>query len=634
MHGAPAKFRPPAAHGGRQSALWFVACFLACCVGLPAPAADRPNFLWIMSEDNSKHYLELFDPAGAPTPNLAAMAAEGIVFERAFSNSPVCSVARTTLITSCYGPRIGTQFHRKLQPAMLPEGVQMFPSYLREAGYYTTNNNKEDYNAVKSAEVWDESSRQAAWQKRPDRATPFFHVQTLTLSHESRLHFHAKQMENEVNETASAEITLPPYHPDTPTFRYTHARYHDRIQRIDEAVGGVLETLREAGELENTFVFYFGDHGGVLPRSKGYAYESGLHVPLVVRVPTRFRDRVTLPRGSRTAGFVEFVDFGPTVLRLAGIDVPQGVDGEPFLGPQIAPQQLAARQEALGYADRFDEKYDLVRTLRVGRWKYMRNYEAFLFDGLQNNYRYRMLAYQQWRQLFEAGELDPVQQQFFQPKAVEALYDLAADPHEVRNLADDPVHADRLRQLRQRLQTRLKRMPDLSFFTETHLVAEALEAPVAFGQTHRPRAARLIETVDLSLEPFAVAAPRLTNAFQADDPLQRHWALVAASCFGEAAASLGPPAERLLDDPHALVQARAAQFLALATGRDPRPALYAAIAAAASHAEALEILNIAVFFHDHPQQAWPIEAEKLKLGVPGEPRGEVQRRIDYLMGNA
>ncbi len=626
MHASLSRLPRLARHAGLLLAAWLPA--------LAAHAADRPNFLWIMSEDNSKHYLELFDPAGAPTPHLAEMAAEGIVFERAFSNSPVCSVARTTLITSCYGPRIGTQFHRKLKRAQLPAGVQMFPAYLRSAGYYTTNNSKEDYNAAKTGDVWNESSRRASWRKRPDPQTPFFHVQTFTLSHESSLHFNQQQMEKQANRTASAAVPLAPYHPDTPTFRYTRARYHDRIQLIDEAVGGMLEQLREAGELENTFVFYFGDHGGVLPRSKGYTYESGLHVPLVVRVPEKFRDRVSLPRGSRTQGFVEFVDFGPTVLELAGIDVPAGVDGEPFLGPQISPQQLAGRQEALGYADRFDEKYDLVRTLRVGRWKYMRNYEAFLFDGLQNNYRYRMLAFQQWRRLFQAGKLDPVQQQFFQPKEVEALYDLEADPHEVHNLAAEAKHAGRLRQLRQRLQTRLKRMPDLSFFTETHLVEHALDAPVAFGQRHRQRAARLIETVDLSLEPFAAAQDRVLSALRSDDYLQRHWALVAASCWGEEAAALAPQAAALLEDPHALVQARAAQFLALATGRDPRPALYAAVAAAGSPAEALKILNIAVFFHDHPEHAWTLDPDRLEFGFPRKPRGEVQRRIDYLSGNA
>lgn len=603
--------------------------FGACSSPPRLSAADRPNFLWIMSEDNSKHYLELFDKTGAATPHIQSMAENGVLFERAFSNSPVCSVARTTLITACYAPRIGTQFHRKSKSASLPPGVQMFPAYLRSAGYYTTNNSKEDYNAVKREVVWDESSRRASWTNRPDEATPFFHVQTFTTSHESSLHFNQQVMDNEATKTSPDDVTLAPYHPDTPTFRYTYARYHDRIRLIDESVGGMLRQLEEQGLLEETFVFYFGDHGGVLPGSKGYVREAGLHVPLVVRVPEKWQDRVELPRGSRTQGFVEFVDFGPTVLHLAGVNVPEEVDGRPFLGPHVSAEELADRNETFAYADRFDEKYDLVRSLRVGRFKYVRNYEAFNPDGLQNNYRYKMLAYQEWRERFTQGKLNAIQQQFFRPKSVEALYDLDVDPHEVHNLADDPQHADVLKRLRERLQQRLKAMPDLSFFTETELVANALDAPVAYGQEHQDRAVKLIDTVDLSLLPFADASTKLEQAFASDDYLQRHWALVACSCFAEQAASLAGQAEPLLEDAHALVRARAAQFLALATGKDPRPTLYSALAATDSPVEALEILNIFVFFHDHPDKPYPFDAEKMEFSFNVNQGSEVQRRIDY-----
>ena len=156
-------------------------------------AADRPNVVWIMSEDNSKHYLKHFDRHGAETPNIEALAQHGVTFDRAFSCAPVCSVARTTLITSCYGPRIGTQFHRRLAMAPMPDGLKMFPAYLRDAGYYTTNNSKQDYNAQKRS-VWDDSSKRATWKNRPDSSTPFFHVVTSTLSHEGKLHFNATQM--------------------------------------------------------------------------------------------------------------------------------------------------------------------------------------------------------------------------------------------------------------------------------------------------------------------------------------------------------------------------------------------------------------------------------------------------------
>ncbi|QEG43060.1 sulfatase-like hydrolase/transferase [Roseimaritima ulvae] len=594
-------------------------------------AADRPNIVWIMSEDNSKHYLRLFDPAGAATPQIEKLAQSGVVFDRAFSNAPVCSVARTTLITSCYGPRIGTQFHRRSKLAAMPEGLQMFPAYLRAAGYYTTNNSKKDYNAIEGAEVWDASSGKASWRNRPSDETPFFHVQTFGMSHESSLHFGAAKMQSEATQHDPDAVQLAPYFPDTPTFRYTHARYLDRMQTIDTSVGQLIAKLEADGVLEDTFVFYFGDHGGVLPRSKGYVYESGLHVPLVVRIPKNFKSLSAFAAGSRTAGFVEFVDFGPTVLSLAGVEVPEGVDGKPFLGKSITAAEVNARDETLGYADRFDEKYDFVRSLRVGPFKYIRNYEAFQPDGLQNNYRYRMLAYQDWRTRYHAGELNDMQSQFFRSKPVEALYDIENDPHETRNLAADPQHRETLLRLRGRLQQRMKAMPDLSLFPESELVQQAMDNPVAFGQQQQPRISRLLDTVDACLLPAPQAVDTLRTALDSTDPLQRMWALVACSSMGTDAAALAEIAKRLhTDDPHRLTRVRAAQFLAILGRLDPAPTIYRELASTNSEVEALEILNVAVFCRDALPSPQTIDADRLRFSFKVSPKSEVQRRVEYL----
>ncbi|MEO1979357.1 MAG: sulfatase-like hydrolase/transferase, partial [Fuerstiella sp.] len=251
-------------------------------------AADRPNIVWLVSEDNSVHYLKHFDPHGAPTPRIESLAAHGLTFDHAFSNAPVCSVARTTLATGCYGPRIGTQYHRKSVSVPLPDGMKMFPEYLRDAGYYTANNSKTDYNAIPGKNVWDESSRKATWRRRKDDQ-PFFYMQSFAVCHESSLHFSAKVMATEKTTTDPNSVFVAPYHPDTPTFRYTNARYRDRIMQMDRKIGSVVDALTTDGVLEDTFIFYFGDHGGVLPRGKGYACESGLHVPLVVRVPDKWK---------------------------------------------------------------------------------------------------------------------------------------------------------------------------------------------------------------------------------------------------------------------------------------------------------------------------------------------------------
>ncbi len=603
---------------------------IAIVVAQPSRAAGirRPNVVWIISEDNSKHYLKHFDPAGAPTPNIEAMARHGLTFDRAFSNSPVCSVARTTLITSCYAPRIGTQYHRKINIAALPTGVQMFPAYLRAAGYYTTNNSKEDYNAVKSANLWSESSRQASWKNRPDKSTSFFHVQSIPISHESSLHFPASDLQVPTV-TDQAAVRLQPYLPDTPVLRYTRARYHDRIMAVDQVVGKIIGELHQAGELENTFVFYFGDHGGVLPRSKGYLYESGLHVPLVIRVPENFRSLAGRDLASRCAGFVEFVDYGPTTLALAGLDPPAGIDGKPFLGPAVVADEVDARDETFGYADRFDEKYDLVRSLRQGRFKYIRNFEPFLPDGLQNNYRYKSLAYQQWRQLHREGKLNALQSQFFEPKSVEALYDLDADPDEVANLADQPKYANQLSRMRARLSDRLKAMPDLSFIPEALLVTEMAD-PVGFGRRNQQRLSQLIDTANLALLPFEDAQPKLQRSLASEDPWIRYWALVTCSSFAAEASSLLPRIEQRLVDSEPLVVARAVEFMAIVGGQDPRPWLYRSFQRATNEAEALQILNTAVYLNDFHGDQYPIDPARISFLLKFDPNSLAQRRLDYL----
>lgn len=589
----------------------------------------RPNFLWLISEDNSKHFLRLFDPSGAPTPRIAELAKEGFLFEHAFSNSPVCSVARTTLMTSCYAPRIGTQYHRRSQLAPLPDGVQMFPKHLRGAGYYTTNKRKKDYNAVEGRGVWDESSGKANWRNRA-AGQPFFHMESFTATHESSLHFSAKKMARVATKTDPKSVTLAPYHPDTPTFRYTYASYHDRIQQVDQQIGKVVDRLAADGLLEDTFIFYFGDHGGVLPRGKGYAYESGLHVPLVVRIPTKWRHLIDGKPGMRIKGFVSFVDFGPTLLRLAGIKDPQGIDGRPFLGKGVQLSELNSRDEAFGYADRFDEKCDLVRSLRKGRFKYLRSYQPFNFDGLQNNYRYKMLAYTQWRRLYRQGTLNSVQRQFFEPRAAEALYDLDKDPHETENLASQVKYFAVVGELRGRLAAKVKSISDLSMFPESYLLEAGMKSPTKFGQARKQEIARLVSIADLSLLPFDEAKPAIESALVSKQRWERYWALICCSSHGQAAACFEKQAAQLIKtDPERMVRVRAAEFLGLIGKADPSAAILAALRESESPEEANLILNTLVLLRDG-QPGYEFRVTEADVKHAKKPRSNVQRRLDYL----
>jgi arylsulfatase A-like enzyme len=615
-----------------RSAICLAALVLLPVLASAGEGAEKPNFVWLISEDNSTHYMKLFDANGAPAPAIEKLAEHGLVFEHAFSNGPVCSVARSTLITGCHAPRIGTQFHRRSVLVPMPQGVRMFPAYLREAGYYTANNNKKDYNAIEGKGVWDESSAKASWRgRRPGQ--PFFHKQSFPVSHESSLHFSEETMQREKTTTDPATVFVNPYHPRTAAFSYTYARYHDRIRQMDREIGAVADQLEADGLLEDTFIFYFGDNGGVLPGSKGYAYESGLHVPLVVRVPENWKHLVDAGIGSRVKGFVSFIDFGPTLLNLASVKVPDGVDGRPFLGRGVSMDEVNRRDEVLGYADRFDEKYDLVRTLRKGRFEYVRSYQPFNFDGLQNDYRYKMLAYTEWRDLYRAGKLNEVESRFFESRAPEILYDLDADPHETKNLAGDPAYGEVLGELRRRLTDLVKGMPDLSFYPESYLVDQAFGDPAPFGRSQKDQIGSLVDVADLELAAFAEAKSGIAAALASSNPWKRYWGLIVCSTHGKSATALVDKAKELAAaDPELLVRARAAEFLGLVGGVDPQAVLEDVLLKSESVVEANLILNSAVLLRDgKPGYKFDFPRGKIVGDRAGSPKDRyVTARLDYL----
>jgi len=592
-----------------------------------AEPAKRPNFVFIVSEDNSVHYLRLYGNKLGITPNIERLAAEGLTFNHAFSAAPVCSVARTTLATAMHAPRVGFQYHRKSALAALPPGVKPWSQVLREQGYYATNNSKTDYNfKVDINQAWDMSSNKATWRNRPNKAMPFFHMQSFADSHESRLHFPLKQMETPTK-TSPDDVTLQPYFPDTPIMRYTKARYYDRMGIIDGHVGHIVNQLKEDGLLENTFVFYFGDHGGVMPRSKGYAYESGLHVPLVVRIPENFKHLVDHKRGDRTDGFVSFIDFGPTVLNLAGIAPHKELDGRAFLGQDVQAAALATRDEVFGHADRFDEKFDMVRTYRKGSWKYIRNYQAYYADGLQNNYRYRQLAYDNWRDLYRVDRLNPVQQKFFERRPVEQLFNLYTDPHEVNNLTNDPAQAKRLADMRRLLRDKMKSINDLSFYPENRMVTAALADGVAFGREQTKQISRLSDLADLALRPFAEVQQTLRQALESKGVLRRYWALKVCTNFGAEAKPLAKAAEPLLKDKNLMVRVRAAEFLGSIKAVDPMPTLYDVVNTAETEQALMIAFNTIVYLRDQIGHRYDPAKVKLKFN-----KGEVYRRVQYLAG--
>jgi uncharacterized sulfatase len=303
------------------------------------------------------------------------------------------------------------------------------------------------------------------------------------------------------------------------------------------------------------------------------------------------------------------------------------MDGKAFFGKGTAAKELASRDEAFGYADRFDEKYDFVRTLRKGNWKYIRNYQGFYPDGLQNNYRYRMLAFTEWRNLHKAGKLNAAQRQFFEARPAEQLFDLSKDPHEVNDVAKNPDNQTVLKEMRDRMTEKVKGIHDLSFYPESHMVAKALADGVAYGTLHAKEINRLVDIADLALIPFANARQSLAKAMQAKNPWVRYWACITAAAFGDVAKPLLADAKKLLSDDNLMVRVRAAEFLGSIKSIDPMPTLVGVLNESVSPQEVLLTFNTVVYLRDYRGYAFDLSQIQLKTKA-----GESSRRMGYLSG--
>ncbi len=502
---------------------------LAAAAAQRPAEAERPNLLWITSEDHGPH-LGCYGDADAITPRLDALAAEGVRFERVWSNAPVCAPARTALITGVWPPALGAQDMRTLVEP--PAWLRFLPELLREAGYACTNNRKEDYNLAQPRPVWDESGARAHWRQRAP-GQPFFAVFNFAVTHESQIR---KRPHDFVHDPA--EVRVPAFHPDLPEVREDWAEYHDRISQLDARVGALLDQLEADGLAEDTIVFFFSDHGPGLSRCKRWPYDSGLRVPLIVRVPEKWRGLA--PRSWAPGGvgrqLVDFLDLAPTALSLAGVAPPEWMHGTPFLGPQVFDAEHLSRPSAafrdhlFGFRGRMDERFDLVRSVTDGRFVYVRNFLPHLPQGQFLEYENETPTTRAWRAAFEAGELAPHLQRYWLPKPPEELYDLARDPDEVRDLAGDPGHAADLARLRAQLEAWMQHTGDLGLMPEAqmHAAATARGVPPAAlaGDAELYPLQRLLREAGAAAEPTGSSTPeppalswwRWLHRIQSGDP--------------------------------------------------------------------------------------------------------------------
>jgi len=530
----------------------------------------RPNILWLSAEDISAH-LGCYGDPHAITPHLDKLASEGARYTHAYTTAGVCAPCRSGIITGLYQTSLGT--HHMRCTAQLPKHIRPFPAYLREAGYYCSNNSKQDYQFRTPEDTWDDSSRNAHWRKRTDDERPFFSVFNFTGCHESGIASTQKyksvtqDLKTTQRQDPAALTTLPPYYADTPTIRDDWKRNYELITAMDAWAGTLIQQLKDDGLYENTIIFFWSDHGVGLPRAKRWLYESGTHIPFIVRIPEQFRQPNTIAAGQAKPGtvldqLVSSIDFGPTVLNLAGVPVPKHVQGQPFLGRNL-PEP---REYVYGARDRMDERYDIIRMVRSKRFRYIRNYEPLKTFYQYMNTPEKGATMAELRRLHEAGKLPPAAERLFAPqKPVEELYDCHADPHEINNLANDSRFTAVLTKMRNAHLQWVQDTKDLGLIPEPIIAERRRELGSEYailrqtgGDAYNNRLGAIAAAASEGID----ALPILLKALDDSDSAIRYWAATGIGNIGVPAQDTASASiVGLLDDPSSAVRTAAARAL-------------------------------------------------------------------------
>jgi arylsulfatase A-like enzyme len=543
-----------------------VPCMLSSVV-----MSEQPNIVWISCEDISPH-LGCYGDPHAITPFLDQLAQEGTRYTNAFTTAGVCAPCRSAIITGMYQNSIGT--HHMRCNATIPTWLKPFPVLLREAGYYCTNNSKTDYQFSKPAkkEIWDVSGAKGHWKNRPQKSQPFFAVFNFTGCHESGIASESKyksvteELLPSQRQNPKELTTLPPYYPDTTITREDWKRNYELITAMDAWAGDLIQQLKDAGEYDNTIILYWSDHGVGLPRAKRWLYDSGTHIPLIIRVPDKFQKSHDTPSLATDPQLISSVDFAPTVLNIAGISPPSYFQGRAFLGLHLSPP----REFVYGARDRMDERYDIIRTVRGTQYRYIRN-----FEPLKPYYQYmntpeKGATMKEIRKKEAAGQLDPVMALFSaKEKPVEELYDTHADPYEIHNLVDDPAFSQRLGEMRHALSEWQNEIGDIGLIPEAEIENLEQDAGSRFEILHgtpedSPVENRLATLVDIatSASEGPTSIPKLLDALENKDPSIRYWAATGIGNIGGPAKSTLIRVAECLNDPSPSVRIAAARAAA------------------------------------------------------------------------
>lgn len=493
--------------------LFFAFSFTNCSEKIPE---ELPNIIWLTSEDNSP-FLGCYGDKFATTPNLDKLASEGFLYTHAYANAPVCAPTRNTILTGVYACSGGNENMRSYYPKS--DVVKTYPEYLREIGYYCTNNSKTDYNVnnVDPQKIWDQCDKNAHYKNRAE-GQPFFAVFNTTISHESSIH---KFIPNEKLRHNPDEVPIPPYHPATPEMKHDWAQYYDKVEDMDTQIGKWLKELEDAGLAENTIVFYYGDHGGVLARSKRYVYETGTRVPFIVRIPEKYKHLFpTEKTNSKVNRLISFVDLLPTLLSITGIEIPEYLQGDAFLGEQKTKDP----EYAYMFRGRMDERYDMCRAVRDQKFRYIRNYMPYRVSGQRLEYLWRAPSIVSWEQAYKNGECNKIQSAFWETKPVEELYDTENDPWEVNNLANNPEYKSVLEKMRAANKNWVTKIKDTGFIPEADRVDRAGETPMYdYMRSGKIDLPEIMEAAEIATLGKTENIDRLKSYLKSKESAVRYW---------------------------------------------------------------------------------------------------------------
>ena len=553
-----------------------------------ASDADKPNILWLTCEDNNISYIGCYGNEMAVTPNIDKLATEGFRYTQAYSNGAVCSASRSTWITGMISASTGLHNHRS--SVKIPNAVTLYPKALQQAGYYTVNTGKTDYNIKGYDNTTWGSKGKLNWDALKQHQ-PFFQVINSMESHESRAmgtdHIHD-----------SAKVKIPPYHPDVQGVRDNYAHYYDAITRMDSQIGRALAGLEKAGLAENTIVIHNSDHGGPLPRGKRYMYNSGTHCPLIVRIPEKFKHLWPAEKPGMTVDrLISFVDMPATWISLAGGKIPANYQGRVFLGPDSDDEA----EYHLSFRGRNDARIENARAVRDKRFLYVKNYIPYVPRGQHLKYQWKIPMQRTWEEYYKAGKANANQSRFFENKSEHELYDTAKDPFCLNNLAQNPEFKGIVKKMKVQLGNKQRKIYDAAFLPESELNHLATSNGITPYEVLRKKElydiAAYQPVADVALANDSDNASLLMTYLDSTDRAIRYWGATGLMMLGpDASQAQGKLIELLKDDSHN-VRLMAAWSLIKLGAKEPAYSCVEQLLTTDSYAM-LEILNAIVWMED------------------------------------